>query len=421
MTTFVEKSAHLNRNVPIGYLRSFLTLLVVAHHAALAYHPYAPPPAKSLDASMIWGAFPIVDAKRLPGLDLFVGLNDVFFMALMFFVSGIFVWASLERKGALAFIRDRAVRLGIPFLLSAAFLAPLAYYPTYLASSSATGTFWKQWLRLGAWPAGPAWFLWVLLVFGCLAAAIFAIDARFGDVLGRITGRLSTRPVIYFIVLVALSALAYLPMAAKFDPLHWSRFGPFFVQTSRILQYALYFFAGIGAGVHGLGRGLLATDGRLARRWPLWVITSLVAFATLIASVIAIMSLFSKGAAPPVALLTFANFAFVVACASLSLAALGIFSRFARNGNAIGDSLSANAYGIYLFHYAFVTWFQFALRNAQLSAFVKFSTVVIGAIAASWLLTAALRRTLAARVLGSETRGNTSPREELTRSVLPAL
>jgi hypothetical protein len=261
-------------------------------------------------------------------------------------------------------IRDRAVRLGIPFLLSAAFLAPLAYYPTYLASSSATGTFWKQWLRLGAWPAGPAWFLWVLLVFGCLAAAIFAIDARFGDVLGRITGRLSTRPVIYFIVLVAMSALAYLPMAAKFDPLHWSRFGPFFVQTSRILQYALYFFAGIGAGVHGLGRGLLATDGRLARRWPLWVITSFVAFATLIASVIAIMSLFSKGATPPVALLTFANFAFVVACASLSLAALGIFSRFARNGNAIGDSLSANAYGIYLFHYAFVTWFQFALRNA---------------------------------------------------------
>ena len=34
MTTVVEEPAHANRNVPIGYLRSFLTLLVVAHHAA---------------------------------------------------------------------------------------------------------------------------------------------------------------------------------------------------------------------------------------------------------------------------------------------------------------------------------------------------------------------------------------------------
>ena len=344
-------------------------------------------------------------------------------MSLMFFVSGIFVWGSLQRKGALTFIRDRAVRLVIPFLISAAFLAPLAYYPTYLASSSPSGSFWKQWLRLGSWPAGPAWFLWVLMVFGCLAAAIFAVNARFGDVLGRITGRLSTRPVIYFAVLVAMSTLAYLPMAAKFDPLSWSSVGPFFVQTSRILQYALYFFAGIGAGVHGLGRGLLAADGRLARRWPIWVIASFAAFATLIGSVIAIMASFSKGATPPVALLTFANFAFVVACASLSLAALGIFSRFARNGSAIGNSLGANAYGIYLLHYVFVTWLQFALLDTQLSAFVKFSTVVTGAAAASWILTAILRRTsAAARVLGSETRDKTSLKEDLPpRSVLPAM
>ena len=30
-------------NLAIGYLRAFITLLVVAHHSVLAYHPYAPP------------------------------------------------------------------------------------------------------------------------------------------------------------------------------------------------------------------------------------------------------------------------------------------------------------------------------------------------------------------------------------------
>ena len=31
-------------NYALGYLRGFLVLLVVAHHAMLAYHPFAPPP-----------------------------------------------------------------------------------------------------------------------------------------------------------------------------------------------------------------------------------------------------------------------------------------------------------------------------------------------------------------------------------------
>ena len=85
-------------NVPLGYLRTFLTLMVVAHHAVLAYHPYAPPRPKSLGESMIWGAFPVVDTARWPGIEFFVGFNDTFFMSLMFLISGVFGWSSLERK-----------------------------------------------------------------------------------------------------------------------------------------------------------------------------------------------------------------------------------------------------------------------------------------------------------------------------------
>ena len=49
-------------------------------------------------------------------------------MALMFLLSGLFVWPSLERKGGARFLRDRVLRLGVPFAVAAGILMPLAYY-----------------------------------------------------------------------------------------------------------------------------------------------------------------------------------------------------------------------------------------------------------------------------------------------------
>ena len=100
-------------NNAIGYLRAVLVVMVVAHHAALAYHPYAPPINATLAMDpRWWQAFPIVDAQRWSGALLLVGFNDIFFMSLMFFLSGLFVWPGLKAKGAASFLRDRALRLG---------------------------------------------------------------------------------------------------------------------------------------------------------------------------------------------------------------------------------------------------------------------------------------------------------------------
>jgi hypothetical protein len=54
-------------SVPIGNLRTFVVLMVVAHHAMLAYHPYAPPPQRSLLLEpRAWLAFPVLDRDRTP-------------------------------------------------------------------------------------------------------------------------------------------------------------------------------------------------------------------------------------------------------------------------------------------------------------------------------------------------------------------
>jgi peptidoglycan/LPS O-acetylase OafA/YrhL len=384
-------------NVAIGYLRAFVTVLVLAHHAALAYHPFAPAPSASLIAEpRLWPAFPVVDAQRWSGFTLLVGFNDTFFMSLMFFLSGLFVWKSLQRKGSAAFLRDRMFRLGLPFVVAAALLAPLAYYPAYLQTGQrGLAGFWQQWTSLGNWPAGPAWFVWVLMAFDCVAAVLLVVLPEWGKVLGRLLASSSRRPIAFLAILVAASAVAYIPLVLVFSPFRWTEFGPFFFQTSRILHYLVYFLIGVGVGAAGLERGLLARDGALAWRWPLWAGAALFAFG--IASLVFIAAISAQDSAYLWGAL--GGFTFTLSCAATSMAFLALFVRFAKP-RKIFDSLRENAYGIYLIHYALVSWLQYALLKAQLSAIEKGFIVFVGTLALSWIAIAAIRRVPAvARVI----------------------
>jgi surface polysaccharide O-acyltransferase-like enzyme len=74
------------------------------------------------------------------------------------------------------------------------------------------------------------------------------------------------------------------------------------------------------------------------------------------------------------------------------MALLAIFVRFAKKSRGVFDSLRDNAYGMYLIHYAFVSWLQLAVLKVNMSGFAKLSTVLVLAVALSWITTAALRR-----------------------------
>ena len=86
------------------------------------------------------------------------------------------------------------------------------------------------------------------------------------------------------------------------------------------------------------------------------------------------------------------DFAFVVSCAATSFAFLAVFLRFARTRVKIWDSLTDNPYGMYLIHYPFVSWLQYALLKTQMPAIAKGSVVFIGTLALSWGLIGAIRR-----------------------------
>lgn len=378
-------------NISIGYLRAFITVLVVAHHAALAYATFAPPVAPSLVAPVRWWqAFPIVDLHKWSGADTIVGFNDTFFMSLMFFISGLFVWKSLQRKGIGDFLHNRTLRLGIPFLGAAAIIAPLAYYPTYLQTGQhGLSGFAHQWLSLGYWPAGPAWFVWLLLAFDCVAAALCFYKPGWAEAVGGFLARLSNKPIRFLGYLIGISAAVYIPLAVHFNPLAWTQFGPLAFQTSRLLHYLVYFLMGIAVGAYGIQRGILASGGKMGRRWLLWSVAAVVVF---LASSALFVMIVTSAKAVSVPWQAAADLVFTITCATTSMAMLALFVRFVKKSRRIFNSLRDNAYGIYLVHYAFVSWLQYALLKSHLSGFTKLTIVLSLAVALSWSTTAALRR-----------------------------
>ena len=377
----------------LAYLRAFLVVLVVAHHSVIAYIDGPPTfPTSLLSNPPWWRAFPVIDPRaHWTGFTVFTGFNDDFFMSLMFFVSGLFVWSSLRRKGDATFLRDRLKRLGIPFLFAAAIIAPLAYYPSYLLTGAhGIGGYLHDWLSFGDWPTGPAWFISLLLAFDLAAGALYALAPNFGEVLGRRAANAREHPVRFFLLLASASLAAFIPMTAMFGPVQWTSVGPFQFQTARLFHYAVYFSAGIGVGAYGIERGLLAPDGVLAKHWGRWTAWSLTVFFL---SVVFVVIVFSKpGLISPNALNLIGGAIYVLVCASLSFAFLAIFVRFAQRRSALWDSLSGNEYGIYLIHYAFVSWVQFALLPTAMPAIAKGPIAFGCALALSWSTSAALRR-----------------------------
>jgi peptidoglycan/LPS O-acetylase OafA/YrhL len=376
-------------SIALSNLRGVVIVIVLAFHSVLAYLSYLPATGYAFDTPPYkWQAIPIVDSHRWFGFDLFCAWQDVSLMSLMFFLSGLFVPASLARKGSRTFLADRFLRIGMPLCLVVAFVIPMAYYPSYrvTAIDPSIIAFWRHWLALPFWPPGPQWFLWELLVLNVLAAGLHGFAPRWYEVFGRLSAAARANPVRFFAVLVAASALAYVPLALIFSPWTWFNVGPFSFQHSRPLHYLVYFAAGCAVGGYGIDRGLLAADGALARNWKVWLGAALVGFALWAVPT----SQMLDGRQAPMTIQLAAGLGFAVACASGSFCFLAVCLRFATGRNRALDSLSTNAYSMYLLHYPFVVWLQYAMLGIALPAVGKAAIVFGGAVLMSWGLSAAL-------------------------------
>jgi len=389
-------------SLALHHLRAVVILIVLAFHSMLAYLAWIPASNSGFDTPPYdWRAFPIVDSHRFFGFDLFCAWQDVYLMSLMFFLSGLFVWPSLQRKTDWAFLRDRLLRLGLPFVLGIAVLIPLAVYPVYRLTAADPGAlaYWHSLDALPFWPNGPLWFIWQLLALNIAAVVVRLVAPTAMLALGRWSAAAEQSLVWYFAGLLGASALAYVPLAVAFTPWAWSDSGWLAVQFCRPLHYAVYFFAGVGIGAAGIERGLIAADGIVARYWGR-------ALAAALIFLLVWMALTGFSISHPAAGVAIAaDVGFVPACAAGCFSLIAMCSRFAACPSRPLDYLAANAYGIYVVHYLFVVWLQFALLDLPLFAVVKASIVFGAALLLSLVTAAALRRiTSGLRLVGAALR-----------------
>jgi glucans biosynthesis protein C len=390
-------------SVALNNLRGIVILIVLGFHSALAYVSWVKAPTVDFDSPpYAWRAFPIVDVHRFFGFDLFCAWQDVYLMSLMFFLSGLFVWPSLLRKTNWTFVRDRLLRLGIPYAFGIAVIIPIAIYPAYAATAvdPSLAGYWNALLALPFWPNGPLWFLWQLLVLNVIAALVHWIAPNALRNLGRWSMPARTRFGLYFAALLAVSALAYVPLALAFTPWNWSNAGLLAIQLCRPLQYAVYFFAGVGVGASAIDRGLVAADGPLPRRWALWLAAALASLALWMG----LTALTLDGGAS-ISIKIAADLAYVLACAAGCFFLIAVSLRFAARQSPILGNLGADAYPLYLLHYGFVVWLQYALLTLPLFAVIKAAIVFAGTLLCTWTTAGAVARIpFGARLIGAPAR-----------------
>ena len=371
------------RIVAFDRVRTLITLLVVIHHSAVNYT-----------------RFGNGDNMRWLGFDLIVLFNDSFFMAFMFLISGLFVHDSLTRRGATGYLRRRAWRLGVPLLVSIFLLIPIAYYASFLRYHLPDTTdfnffhFWWHTISLGPWPSGQSWFLWVLLTFDLIVAAIWSLAPKFLAAFGRLIFSLRNRPITAFAAFLCLSIASYLPMHLAFGDASWFEPGhyPFPIQTSRILLYAAYFLAGVGIGAVSLRSGILAENGAIARRCPLWLALAVLFYGALLLLVYAHHNWIANFAFPALWWKTAYGAAFAAFSAAMAFSVPAALLRLAHASLKLLDAMQPSAYGIYLLHYMFIIWLQYVVFDPAFPAGVKAGIVFVGTLSGSWLLTALLRK-----------------------------
>jgi peptidoglycan/LPS O-acetylase OafA/YrhL len=380
-------------SLALNNLRGYAIIIVVAFHSCIAYIANQPAANSAFNAPPYdWLAHPIVDPDRFIGFDLFSALQFLYMMQLMFFLSGLFVWPSLRRKGPGQFLWDRFLRLGVPFLIGVYLLMPLAYYPVY--RTTATDPSWAQYFAhlyaLPFTPTGPLWFLSFAFALNIICAVVYWLAPRMGETLARLSTKAADHPVGFCLVLAAISGLAYIPVASVTTPWQWVKFGPIAFQSGFASQYIIYFFAGVVIGTLPLDRCVLRSDGPLARHWGRWLAGALAAFVLWI--VPTALNFKGPGETLP-GLQTVADIALVLYAAAACLGLAAIFLRFAVVRRPIFEGVAENAYGIYLFHYFFVLWMQFALLRLPLPGVVKGVVVFALTLVLSWLVSVAVCRT----------------------------
>jgi len=156
------------RNIGIDWVRVAMTSLVVFHHTAIVY-----------GGSGGWFWREEANMSNLI-LVLINTINQSYFMGIFFLLAGYFTPGSFSRKGPWKFLKDRLVRLGVPFLIFFLVLHPMTVAIARTTSGYSFVHAWWDATRDLDFAPGPLWFAEALLIFTLAFALWKAVFDRTG-------------------------------------------------------------------------------------------------------------------------------------------------------------------------------------------------------------------------------------------------
>jgi fucose 4-O-acetylase-like acetyltransferase len=158
---YAQRPVALGRDPAVDQLKVLLVGAVIVTHCAITY---------GADGTWFYRDHGIGWFANV--LDVPIAFGALFAMGAFFFIAGCFTPESLARKGASRFVRDRALRLGVPVAVTVLAVVPLIEAVVMIATTrrrDIAGVFTTQFRQLDA---GPLWFAAVLLVFSVGYAAL---------------------------------------------------------------------------------------------------------------------------------------------------------------------------------------------------------------------------------------------------------
>jgi Acyltransferase family len=150
------------RLVYVDNLKVLLIAAIIAAHAVLGY-------AATTDAWSWSDVREVTLSAATESVLLLAFALTALVIPLLFLVAGLLTPRSLERKGTATYVRDRLLRLGVPFVVVALLLWPFLEYALFRTLGEAPGL-WTYLRAEGTLDTGVLWFVGALLVFSLVYA-----------------------------------------------------------------------------------------------------------------------------------------------------------------------------------------------------------------------------------------------------------
>ena len=346
-------------------LKILLVILVIMHHTMMTYG----------DLGDWYFKDPNTDEVSSLVFIILSGLNQGFFMALFFFISTYFVPVSYNRKGPKKFLKDRFIRLGIPFLIYIAIVNPIMEY--LLVNDAKMPFFEFYWMQFQSFEAivdflsgnGPLWFLLTLMIFAvfyCIWRQIFKTNSEKEAV------KKPPSNIILVTIIIIMTVFTFL-IRIIFPVNEGNNF--LNIKLTHVVQYIIMLILGVVAYQRDWFHNISDNQGKL---WLRIAILSIVYFFFL---GFAAGTLEGGDITPLFGGLRWEAFAFALWESIYSMGmCIGLVTLFRKKWNTqgkISKTLSTNSYTMYLIHAPVLVGVSILLVVIVIFALLKFVIVSI--------------------------------------------